>query len=64
MHQYVDKRMQKSNYMVKDNLNPRHGKKLYWAVLHQNGYNIVFDNNYKMTNINVCVIVNKEGYLK
>ena len=64
MHQYVDKRIQKSNYMVKDNLNLRQGKKLYYAVLHQNGFNNVFDNNYKMININVCVIVNKEGYLK
>ena len=47
MHQYVDKRMQKSNYMVKDYLNPRHGEKLYRAVLHLNGYNIVFDNDNK-----------------
>ena len=45
MHQYVEKRMQKSNYMVKDCMNPRHGEKLYCAVLHINGYNIVFDND-------------------
>ena len=47
MHQYVDKRMQKSNYMVKDYLNPRHGEKFYHSVLHLNSYNIVFDNNNK-----------------
>ena len=47
IHQYVDKRMQKSNYMVKDYLNPRHGEKLYRAVLHLNSYNIVFDNDNK-----------------
>ena len=47
MHQYVDKRMQKSNYMVKDYLNLRHGEKLSCAVLHLNSYNIVFDNNNK-----------------
>ena len=47
MHQYVDNIMQKSNYMVKGYLNPRHGEKLYHAVLHLNGYNIVFDNDNK-----------------
>ena len=47
MHQYVDKRMHKSKYIVKDCMNPRHGELLYRAVLHINGYNIVFDNENK-----------------
>ena len=33
--------------MVKDYLNPHHGEKQYGAILHLNGYNIVFDNNNK-----------------
>ena len=47
MHQYVDKRMQKSNYMVNDCLNLFHGEKLYHAILQINGYNILFDNANK-----------------
>ena len=47
MHQYVDKRMHKSNYMVNDCLNLCHGEKLYHAILHINGYNILFDNANK-----------------
>ena len=47
MHQYVDKRMHKSKYIVKDCMKPRHGELLYRAVLHINSYNIVFDNENK-----------------
>ena len=44
MHQYVEKRMVKSGYKVKDILNPLHGKNLLRCILHINAYNIVFDN--------------------
>ena len=44
MHQYVEKRMVKSGYKVKDILNPLHGENLLRCILHINAYNIVFDN--------------------
>ena len=44
MHQFVHKRMLRSGYMVKDVLNPMHGRNLFRAVLHINAYNVIFDN--------------------
>ena len=41
MHQFLKKRMENSNYIVCDIQNPNHGKKLYQAVMHINGYNFI-----------------------
>ena len=39
-HQFMNKRMIRSNYVVKDIESQAHGLKLYHCVLHINSYNI------------------------
>ena len=39
-HQYVEKRIMRSGYKVKDLKNPNHGKKLEMALKHVNCYNL------------------------
>jgi hypothetical protein len=41
MHQYLHKRLMRSNYLVKDLSNPNQGHRLYRAVRHLNSYNII-----------------------
>lgn len=41
MHQFLKKRMENSNYIVCDIQNPNHGKKMYQAVMHINGFNFI-----------------------
>ena len=40
MHQYTDKRLTKSNYVVKDLLSDIHAEKLYGGINHLNSYNL------------------------
>ena len=40
VHQFLNRRMKRSNYIVKDIDSHAHGKKLYRAVLHNNSYKI------------------------
>ena len=40
MHQHLHKRMQNSNYFVKDLSSEAHGEKKLHLILHINGYNI------------------------
>ena len=39
-HQYLNKRLLRSNYRVKDIESHAHGLKLYRCVLHMNAYNV------------------------
>ena len=39
-HQYLNKRIRKSNYYVPDVESEAHGQKLFRAILHLNSYNI------------------------
>ena len=40
MHQYVDKRLTRSNYVVKDVTSDIHGEKLHKGINHINSYNL------------------------
>ena len=40
MHQYVDKRLTRSNYIVKDITSDIHGEKLLKGIHHINSYNL------------------------
>ena len=40
MHQFLNRRLMKSFYFVKDISNPNHGKKMFRAVRHLNTYNL------------------------
>ena len=48
-HQYLNKRLLRSNYRVKDIESHAHGLKLYRCVLHMNAYNVL-TNKFSLKN--------------
>ena len=44
MHQFLNRRLVRSMYHVKDVTNPNHGPRLFRAVMHLNSYNLCLEN--------------------